>query len=146
VDSLRRAPCSCHLDKMFSSKANFEFAHSGSPSYFLCFSPTTHYSFTLKTVAHLALSSQVQSLSHLSLSFPQIDSISQVLLSCANITIAHFIKGAKSSHCFQIHILHGDCAFRESPLQIRKASFESQSWLKKLPSSSLYQPNCFTEC
>jgi hypothetical protein len=39
------------------------------------------------------------------LSLPQIDSIAQVLLSCANITRTHFIIGVKSSHCFQSHIL-----------------------------------------
>jgi hypothetical protein len=80
------------------------------------FLPTTHYGFTLKIVAHLALSSQVQSLSHLSLSFPQIDSITQVLLSCANITRTHYIKGVKASHYFQSHISHGDHAPLERAL------------------------------
>jgi hypothetical protein len=93
VDSLYNAPCSRHLDKMFSSKANSEFARSGAPELLPVFSHATHYGFTLKTVAHLALSSQVRSLSHLSLSFPQIDSIAQVSLSCTNITRTHHIKG-----------------------------------------------------
>jgi hypothetical protein len=146
VDSSRSVTCSRHLDKTFSSKANFEFAHNGAQSYFPCFSPATHYSFTLNIVACLALSSQFQSLSHLSLSFPQIDSIAQVLLSYTNITRDCFIKGVKSSHFFQIHILCGDRVVRDSPLQIRKVSLGSQSWLKKLPLSSFYQPNRFTEC
>jgi hypothetical protein len=103
-------PCSRHLDKMFSSKDNFEFDHNGVPSYFLYFSPRHTLRFTMTIVSRLALSSQVQSLSHLSLSFPQIDSIAQVLLSCANITKIHHIKGVKSSQCFQSHISHKDCA------------------------------------
>jgi hypothetical protein len=116
VDSLYNAPCSRHLDKTFSSKANSEFVHNGAPELLPVISPATHYGFTLKVVARLALSSRVQSLSHLSLSLPQIDPIAQVLLSCANITRTHFIIGVKSSHCFQSHILRGDRAISERAL------------------------------
>jgi hypothetical protein len=61
VDSLRNAPCSRHLDKTFSSKVNSEFIPQRCSELLLCFSPTTHYDFTLKIVARLAfiLSSSV---------------------------------------------------------------------------------------
>jgi hypothetical protein len=60
ADSLYSAPCSSHLDKMFSSKVNSEFTCSGAPSSFLCFSLASLYGFTLNTIARLALSCQVQ--------------------------------------------------------------------------------------
>jgi hypothetical protein len=120
ADSLYDTPCSHHLDKTFSSKANYEFDHSEAPELLHVFSLTTHYSFTLNIVALLDLSSQVWSLSHLSLSFPQINPIAQVLLSCANITRTHHIIGVKSSHCFQSHILHGDRSISERSLSRSK--------------------------
>jgi hypothetical protein len=115
VDSLYNAPCSRHLDKTFSSQANSEFVHNGAlellPVFFSCHT----LRFTLKVVARLAFSSQIQSLSHL-LSLPQIDPIAQVLLFCANITRNHFTIGVKSSHCFQSHILRRDRAISERAL------------------------------
>jgi hypothetical protein len=89
---------------------------------------------------------KVQSPSHLFPLLSRIDSIAQVLFSCTDITKTHHTKGVKSSHCSKGHILHRDRAFHESPLQIRKASFGSQNWLKRLPSSFVYQPERFTEC
>jgi hypothetical protein len=143
---LHKAPCSRHLDKNFLLKPNSEFARSGAPSYFLCFSPRHTLRFYTEDCCSpsLILSGSVTK------SFVSVIFLNRLhspsLISCTNITRTHYIKGVKSSHFFQIQISHGDRASRESPLQIQKASFGSQSWLKKLPSSSFYQPNRFTEC
>jgi len=104
----------------------------------LCVFTPAHYDFALNIVSLLALSSRAQSPIHLFLSFSQINSIAQVLLSGANVTRTHYIKDVKSFHCFKIHILCRDHASWEIPLQIQKDIFRSQSWLKMLPLSFFY--------
>jgi hypothetical protein len=86
VDSLYCAPCSRHLDKAFSSRANSEFVHNDAlefaPSVFL----PPH--FTINTEGcrspSLFLSNPVTE--SFVPSLPQTDPIAQVLLTCANIT------------------------------------------------------------
>jgi hypothetical protein len=86
VDSLYCAPCSRHLDKMFSSQANFEFVHSGALELFPMFFLPPHFTVYTEVCCSPSLFLSNPVTESFSLSLPQTDSIARVLLFCANIT------------------------------------------------------------
>jgi hypothetical protein len=118
TNSLYWAPCSCHLDKAFSSRANSEFVHSGalefSPSVFLlpyftvntkgCRSPILFFS-------NPVTESFVPSL-------PQTDPIAQFLLTCANIT------RSISSPVLNLSIVHKSISCTETTHFLRESSLD----------------------